>query len=237
MLKDYVSVDLEMSGLNPREDRIIEIGAVKVTDGQVRERFSVLINPHRKISEEIISLTGLTNEMLAEGLEDWEGVGQFMEFAGDLPLVGHHIVSDIGFLKTCAVNHKKNMNNLVVDTLDIARKILPPEQKKNLKALCQLAGISYRSAHRATEDAEMTHKLLVWLGQQPGAKQEWFEPRELVYKVKKQCPITKNQIRQLKELMEYHGIQSDIEIGSLTKNEASRKIDKILFNYGRIPKV
>ncbi len=236
MLKAYVSVDLEMSGLNPREDRIIEIGAVKVQNGEIVEKFSRLVNPHRKLDQEIAALTGLTDEMLEQGAEDWAAVKAFMDFAGESPLVGHHIVSDVSFLKTCAVNHKEKFLNPVVDTLGVARKMLPPQQKKNLKALCQYANIAVPEVHRATEDAEATHKLLQWMMAQPEAEPEWFRPRELNYKVKKQGPITKNQIRQLRELLEYHHLEMDIEIGSLTKNEASRKIDKILFNYGRIPK-
>ncbi len=237
MLKEYVSVDLEMSGLNPKEDRIIEIGAVKVMDGQIMDSFSVLVNPHRKIDEEIKELTGLTDAMLASGVEDWEGVLAFKDFAGELPLVGHHIISDISFLKTCAINHKVEFLNRMVDTLLIARKFLPKEQKKSLKALCKYAGIEPMQAHRATDDAKMTHLLLQWMMKRPEAQPEWFVPKEVHYKVKKQSPVTKAQIRQLKELMEYHNIKEGIELGSLTRNEASRKIDKILFTYGRIPKV
>ena len=236
MLKEYVSVDLEMSGLNPREDRIIEIGAVKVKNGEIADTFFRLVNPHRKLDAEISKLTGLTDEMLKDGAEDWDAVRDFMAFASDLPLVGHHIVSDVSFLKTCAVNHKAVFSNFVVDTLGVARKLLPSEQKKNLKALCDYAGIETSDVHRAVKDAECTHLLLQWMLHHPEAKEEWFVPRPLNYKVKKQSPVTKNQIRQLRELLEYHHIEMEIEIGSLTKNEASRKIDKIIFSYGRIPK-
>lgn len=236
MLKSYVSVDLEMSGLNPKEDRIIEIGAVKVRDGEVVDIFSAIVNPHRKIGEEIQELTGLTDEILETGIEDWEAVKEFLEFAGELPLVGHHIVSDISFLKTCAVNHKYPFSNLVVDTLEIARKLFPPEQKKNLRVLCRLAQIPLEESHRAVEDAKATHQLLQWMRKHPKAEETWFFPRMLEYKVKRQSLITNRQIQQLKDLLEYHNLESDIEIGSLTKNEASRKIDKIIFTYGRIPK-
>lgn len=236
MLKEYVSVDLEMSGLDPREDRILEIGAVKIEDGQIIERLSLIVNPHRKISEDIKNLTGLDDDILSEGMEDYEAVAQFIDFAGNLPLVGHHIVSDIAFLKTCAKNHKLNLNNKVVDTLKIARKLLPAEEKKNLKALCEYAKIDVANSHRALDDAHATHMVLQWMMKQPESETEWFLPFVQEYKAKKQSPVTRSQIRQLNELMAYHKLELDIEIGSLTKNEASRKIDKILFTYGRIPK-
>lgn len=236
MLKEYVSIDLEMSGLNPKEDRIIEIGAVKIINSEVADTLSVLVNPHRKLSEEIQKLTGLTDEMLAAGAEDYEAVRRLLEFAEGRPFVGHHIISDVSFIKSCGINHGFTCNNKVVDTLGIARKLLPPQQKKNLGALCEYAKINEETKHRAVSDAMATHRLLQWMMHQPEVQAEWFEPRELDYKVKKQGPITKAQIRQLTELLEYHQLEMDIQIGSLTKNEASRKIDKIIFNYGRIPK-
>ena len=235
MLEEYVSVDLEMSGLNPREDRIIEIGAIKVKNGEIVDSLSTLINPHRELSPEIEQITGLTSADVEKGVEDYEGVRMFLDFAGNLPLIGHHIVSDYGFIKTCAVNHKWNLNNKVVDTLQVARKMLPSETPKNLQALCQVAGIE-AGCHRALQDAIATHHLLQWLMSQPDSKEEYFVPKDLNYKVKKQGPITPAQKRQLTELLRYHGLELDIEIGSLTKNEASRKIDKIIFSYGRIPK-
>ena len=98
MLKEYVSIDLEMSGLNPKEDRIIEIGAVKIINSEVADMLSVLVNPHRKLSEEIQKLTGLTDEMLAAGAEDYEAVRRLLEFAEGRPFVGHHIISDVSFI-------------------------------------------------------------------------------------------------------------------------------------------
>jgi len=236
LLKEYISVDLEMSGLNPKEDRIIEIGAVKVINGEVTEHFTRLVNPHRKISPEIRNLTGLTNEELEDGVEDWEAICEFIDFAGELPFVGHHIISDVSFIRTVAANHKVSVPNPVVDTLDISRKLLPHEQKKSLEALCVYAEIDRSKGHRAYDDAYATHLLLQWMMKHPTAEEKWFLPRQLIYKVKKQGPITKAQVRQLTELIAYHKLDLDIEIGSLTKNEASRKIDKILFTYGRIPK-
>lgn len=236
MLKEYVSVDLEMTGLNPKEDRIIEIGAVKVCEGKILKSFSVLVNPHRELPDHIKEITGLTNEELETGVEDWEGVLAFKEFAGELPLVGHHIISDFSFLKTCAANRKEGFANPVVDTLNIARKLLPSQQPKNLMALCKYAGISLEGNHRALEDAIATHKLFQWLQTFWEEEQSLFLPRPLDYKVKRQSPITKAQIRQLTQLVEYHNLTLDIEVGSLTRNEASRRIDKILFTYGRIPK-
>lgn len=235
-MKAYVCVDLEMTGFNPKTDRILEIGAVKVVDGKVVDCFQEMVNPHRKLSQEIIELTGITDEIAEKGSKDWEAVQRFLDFAEELPYVGHHIISDIAFLKQCAMNHKKPLRIVGIDTLKIARRFLPKEQKKNLGELGRYFGIKTDHQHRAFDDALLTFEVMERLIanyyiESPDA----FSPREIIYQVKKQGPITPAQKKQIGLLLRYHQIELGDVVSKMTRNEASRFIDKIILQYGRIP--
>ena len=153
MLETYVAVDLEMTGLRARTDRILEIGAVKVVQGKVRETYQRLVNPRMELQEEIISLTGITNEMAKQGIDTGEAVRGFLEFAEKLPLVGHNIIYDYSFLKQYTVNHGIPLEKQAVDTLKLARKFFTEMEKKSLDYLCEVLKIERAKNHRALEDA------------------------------------------------------------------------------------
>lgn len=234
-MKDYICLDLEMTGLDPKEERIIEIGAVKIVNGLVVDSFQAFANPNRKLKEEISAITGIKDEMLKDARSDWEIVQDFLIFSKDWPLVGHHMITDIAFLKQCAVNHKETLTVWGVDTLYLARKFLPAEISKTLTAVADYLEIPYSHGHRAMEDAQMTYQIFTHLKNRFGETYpEYFRPKEIVYKVKKQGPITAAQVRQLEALLQYHHLSQSFEISHLTKNEASRMIDKIILQYGRI---
>ena len=207
-IRELIAVDLEMTGLQVKTDRILEIGAVRLVDGQLRDTFQTFVNPLRK----------------------------FLEFAGEAPFLGHNVIFDYSFLKQCAVNHKISLERSALDTLKIARKVLKEPEKKSLEALCGYFQIDREHAHRAVDDAKATAELFLML-QQKYQQQEpgLFVPKPLHYKVKKQGPLTPAQKRDLNHLMIYHRIEFNIELDSLTKSEASRMIDKIYAQYGRIP--
>ena len=105
MLEDYVVVDLEMTGLRIKADRILEIGAVKIESGIETAAFHCMVNPHMEIPAEIAALTGITDEMASQGCEAAEAVRDFIAFSGALPLIGHNIRFDYSFLKQTAINH------------------------------------------------------------------------------------------------------------------------------------
>ena len=154
MLKDYVVVDLEMTGLKAKTDRILEIGSVKVTDGMETAVFHCMVNPHMEIPPEITDLTGITNEMAAQGLEAAEAVREFAAFSRSLPLIGHNILFDYSFLEQAAVNHGIPFEKECLDTLKLARKYLPEAEKKTLDYLCGLLGIRQEEKHRVTGRAD-----------------------------------------------------------------------------------
>ena len=102
----YVVVDLETTGLYPSQDRILEIGAVKVLDGEVADTFCMFADPQMKIPEKIRELTGITQEMVAGQPTPAEAVRAFLDFCGELDLMGHNLIFDYSFLKHQAADQK-----------------------------------------------------------------------------------------------------------------------------------
>ena len=96
---NYLAIDLEMTGLNVKKDRILEIGAIHMEDGEPRGTFSAMINPHGTLSDQIIGLTGITQQMADAGEELADILPRFLAFAGSLPLLGHNLPFDYSFLK------------------------------------------------------------------------------------------------------------------------------------------
>lgn len=233
MLKGYVVVDLEMTGLHARTDRILEIGAVKIKEGK-QENFHRMVNPRMEISKEVTELTGITNDMVKDGCEPEQAAAEFRDFAEGFPLVGHNLIFDYSFLKQCLVNHRGTFEKDGIDTLKLARKFLPEAEKKTLDYLCAYLQIERSRNHRALEDAGATNLLFQYLKEQFESQEpEAFWPKPLLYKVKKQGPASARQKKYLKELADWHKIDLNVELDSLTRNEASRITDKILRAYGK----
>lgn len=233
MTDSYVSIDLETTGLNPKLDKIIEIGAVKVIQGKTADSFSALVNPGRQLSEKVMELTGIQNEELANAPGIEQILPAVLEFLEDLPLLGHSILFDFSFLKKAAVNQKLPFEKEAIDTLKIARKYLRQLEHRNLDYLCAYYGIEHH-AHRALADAKATSELYRKLGaafyqQEDGL----FVPQKLNFKVKRDTPASKSQKERIYRLIEQHKLMVDYDVEKLTKSEASRYTDKILAAYGR----
>lgn len=233
MINTYISIDLETTGLNPKQDKMIEIGAVKVENGIITDTFCQLINPGRRLEERIVELTGITEEDL-EGKPYIEEVfSKLMDFLGDYPLLGHSVLFDFSFLKKAAVNQKLTFEKKAVDTLKIARKYLADLEHRSLDYLCEYYGIPHH-AHRALADAEATHMLYLRLAEAFYTEEEaLFLPQQLQFQVKRDTPITKPQKERLYRLLTQHNITLEVSVEKLTRSEADRFIDKILAKYGR----
>lgn len=233
MMRSYVSIDLETTGLNPKTDKIIEIGAVRVIDGERREKFASLVNPGRRLEPRIVELTGLTDGELEGAPYIEEVLPAALAFMGELPLLGHSVLFDFSFLKKAAVNCRLEFEGEAVDTLKIARKYLADLEHRSLDYLCGHYGIPHQ-AHRALADAEATVLLYECLaGQFYSEGEALFRPQPLNFKVKRDAPAAKSQKEKLYRLTKQHKITLGLEIEKLTKSEASRCIDKILAQYGR----
>lgn len=144
----------------------------------------------------------------------------------------------IFFLKKAAVNERLTFERQGIDTLKIARKYLQELESRRLEFLCRHYNISH-NAHRALDDARATVALYRKLSEQfyekekeAGAK-SLFCPKPLVYQAKRDTPLTIPQKEQLYKLLDKHKLIVDYEVESLTRSEASRKIDRILAEYGR----
>lgn len=230
-----VAVDLETTGLNPKTERILEIGAVLVENGEVKDRFSALIDPRRQISQRIVELTGITDEMVAGKPDIQEALPEFLKFCKDYPLLGHHIIFDYSFLKRAAVNQGYSFERTGIDTLAVCRKFIPENEKKNLQAACKWFQVQTEKSHRALEDALAAYRLYEAMEQKYGGKYpEVFFPKELKYKVKREHPASKRQKEVLQYLIKYHKINLSVQLDDLSKNEASRLTDQIISQYGRI---
>lgn len=234
-MREYVTLDLETTGLEPKKDRIIEIGAVKVRDGDIIEEYASLVNPQMEIPWRITQLTGISTDMVQGKPCIREALGELVQFCGDLPLLGHNIMFDYGFVKHNAVNLNMEFEKKGLDTLKLARTLLPELPSRSLQSLRVHYEIPQDEAHRALEDARTTCRLYERLRQEyEQSRPELFVPAALVCKVKKQGPITPAQKRYLQDLIKYHRIKLDVEADSLTKNQASRLIDTILSTHGKI---
>lgn len=161
LIKDtYVIFDLETTGLYPNSgDSIIEIGAVKISDGKIIDRFDELISPDKKLSEEIINITGITNEMLKGKRKEEEVLKSFMDWTGNLPMVAHNAKFDISFIEMAYSKYKLGpLKNTVIDTLGLSRYLESKERYHNLATLVKRYNIPWDEDkhHRADYDSEGT---------------------------------------------------------------------------------
>lgn len=228
----YVVVDLETTGLSPENDRILEIGAVKVEKGRVTDTFCTFVDPEMEVPERIRQLTGISTGMVKGQPRAEEAVANFYTFCRDMDLMGHNLPFDYSFLKVQAARQKIPFEKRGIDTLQIARGLLADLESRSLSSLCSCFGIDRTRAHRALDDAAATHQLYLCL-QQKAQEDGLFLPKPLMYRPKRQSPATISQKRYLKDLIKYHRIELDIDPDSLTKSEASRMIDRIILNYGK----
>ncbi|MGN0817834.1 MAG: exonuclease domain-containing protein [Candidatus Coproplasma sp.] len=168
-LKDntFVVFDLETTGLNSSPsagnmDRIIEIGAYKIIDGEIKESFNTFINPERKLSEEIIALTGITPDML-EGAPTYEKVmPDFFKFCQGSYLVGHNIAGfDFRFVDYYCSRLGYNLERRIFDTLSLSQELLFLSNYK-LNTVADHFGITFNH-HRAADDALVTAKIFIEL--------------------------------------------------------------------------
>ncbi|MCM1135516.1 MAG: exonuclease domain-containing protein [Clostridium sp.] len=165
-LEDYVVFDLETTGVNPEQDDIIEISAVKVRGHEIAEEYSTLVNPGRHIPAGATAVNGITDEMVAEAPDIGIAIAGFMEFIGDSVLVGHNIHTfDTNFAYDAALNALgKELCNDYVDTLFMARKCLPEISHHKLTDISDYFKIETKGAHRALNDCVMNQKCYEAMG-------------------------------------------------------------------------
>lgn len=159
----YVVFDIETTGFSPIKNRIIEIGAVKIINGEIRDRFSTFVNPKVPIPFEIEKLTGINDEMVMDAPAIEEVLPRFLEFCKGTVLVAHNASFDISFIRENAERQNQPFDYTYVDTVGIARVLLPHQAKHTLDAVCKSLGISLENHHRAVDDAEATSEIFIKL--------------------------------------------------------------------------
>ncbi|MCF8563786.1 DEAD/DEAH box helicase family protein [Alicyclobacillus tolerans] len=159
---NLVVFDLETTGFNPVYDEIIEIGAVRLQDGAASERFHSLVRPKRSVPQKILDMTGIDEDELelAPFLEDV--LPQFLSFIAGYRLAGHNVQFDLGFLRSacdlCGYDLPTSFDAL--DTLFLARSVLPTWRGFALENLAKWCGSQVASFHRAHTDASVTAEVL-----------------------------------------------------------------------------
>nr|WP_304711058.1 PolC-type DNA polymerase III [uncultured Acetatifactor sp.] len=162
---DFVVFDIETTGFSPVNNRIIEIGAVKVRGGQVTERFSTFVNPQVPIPFEIEKLTSIRDDMVMDAPLIEEVLPQFLEFCQGCILVAHNAGFDMSFMQENARRQNLPMEHAYIDTVGIARVLLPNQAKHTLDAVAKTLNISLENHHRAVDDAECTAWIFIKLVQ------------------------------------------------------------------------
>lgn len=157
---DYVLVDIETTGLSPSRDEIIEIGAMKVKENKVVDQYNSLIRIQKPLDPFIIQLTGITDEMLEKGKEPTQVLEEFLDFAGEEIIMGHNVNFDINFIyDKCASYLDTYLRNDFVDTMRIAKHVLPHCKNYKLGTLAEIFHVDYEHAHRGLNDVEITYEV------------------------------------------------------------------------------
>jgi DNA polymerase-3 subunit epsilon/ATP-dependent DNA helicase DinG len=151
-MTSIVALDIETTGLDPKSDAIIEIGAQRFNGRRVEEEFSTLVNPNRHIPEFITGLTGIDDAMVRNAPRIREVLEELAAFIGDAPILGHNIKFDLSLFE------KYNLFELNerIDTYEMAAVLMPTASRYNLGALGRQLGIPLPATHRALDDARVT---------------------------------------------------------------------------------
>ena len=156
-----VVFDIETTGFSATRDRIIEIGAVKVVEGKIVDKYSTFVNPDIPIPFEIENLTHISDEMVMDAPMIDVILPQFLEFCKGCILVAHNASFDVGFIRTKAAEMQIETDFTVVDTVGLARMLLPKLNRFKLNVVAKELHVSLESHHRAVDDAGATAEIFV----------------------------------------------------------------------------
>ena len=160
---EYVAFDLETTGLHPRFDRIIEIGAVRMKNGEEIDRFQTFVDPQQPLSQEVIKLTEITDDMLAGAPKIQEVLPKFLEFVGDRVLVAHNAGFDTTFIYRACLQLGIPCNLTSVDTLTLSQNLMPEMGRHKLDMVADAFDLGAFQHHRAGDDALVCGKIVAKL--------------------------------------------------------------------------
>lgn len=157
LLSDFVAVDVETTGLQPRRQRIIEVAMIRFADGREIGRYHSLVNPERQLPKYIVKLTGIDDLALADAPLFGSIAGDVEAFIGDLPLLGHNVSFDINFLSSELERAgRSRLINPRIDVMGLAVRLVPGLRRPSLDNVAKQLGIARPTAHRAMADVEAT---------------------------------------------------------------------------------
>ena len=158
----YIIFDLETTGLSAATERIIEIGAVKVENGEISESFDLFVDPEKAITPEITRLTSITNEMVAGAPKEADALEQFFRFCDGCDiLVAHNADFDMGFLRAAIRRCGREEDPVQIDTLVMARAMYPELKKHKLDTIAERLGVTQKHHHRADDDARVLAEIFL----------------------------------------------------------------------------
>ncbi len=164
LLREFVAIDVETTGLRPVNQRVIEIGAVRFRDGLEVGRFATLVNPRRRIPKAIVALTGIHDADLVDQPEFEAVADELVGFVGASVIAGHNVGFDLGFLDAeLKRSGRQAFANERIDTVGLTMRLLPGVRKPNLDRVAKALGIPGRDLHRADVDAEICGKVAILL--------------------------------------------------------------------------
>ena len=152
---EMVVFDLETTGLSSRNCKIIEIGAVKIKNGEVIDKLDLFVDPECPIPPEITELTSITDEMVAGAPKECEAIRTFLEFAGDRLLIAHNAAFDVGFVRAAAERCEIEFNNTFLDTVGLSKYVNSELKNHKLDTIAKHYKLDDFHHHRASDDAEV----------------------------------------------------------------------------------
>ena len=158
---EIVCFDIETTGLKVATEAITEIGAVVLKNGEVTERFQTFVNPNRRLTPEIIGLTGITDAMLKDAPQLKDALADFLRFVDGRPLAAHNAEFDIGFIRAGCNKVGLDFDPTYVDSLILAQNLLPELQKYKLDIVAEYLDLPAFNHHRASDDAAMVAYMLI----------------------------------------------------------------------------
>lgn len=159
---NFIAFDTETTGKYPIESEICEIAGVRFENGTVKDTFSALIKPSRPMSEEVIKIHGITNEMVADAPSIHEVIPKFHQYIGESTLVAHHAPFDLGFISVAFEDAGLRLPKTpVICSSRLSRNVIKDSVNHKLQTLIPHLGLTQGSAHRATDDAQACGELLL----------------------------------------------------------------------------
>ncbi len=157
---EFIVFDIETTGLSPKKERITEIGAVRLKNGEIKETFSTFVNPEKHIPEKITEITGITDDMVADAPSEEQAVRSFFDFCGDnAVVVAHNASFDTSFMKEAAERCGLPYTLTHIDTLAISRGIFSQLSKHKLDSIAKFLKLGNFNHHRACDDAMMLARI------------------------------------------------------------------------------